>query len=836
VRPIDLRLRNFRSYFGEEASFDFRGRRLVGIVGPIGSGKSSILDAIAFALYGRTASVGRGTKALIHQRAEHGAVAFRFEVDGEVWEAQRMLRRKGAGDHALYRLKDDTADAEKVEQITGEADVNTRIVELLGLDFDAFGRSVLLAQGRFAEFLTAPPVERDKVLKGVFSLDRIDRMRSVAKERAREAEIEAEKATVSVQHLAELEASTTARRESLAAEVERLAVLEEAEPTIRQLTQAIESAEAERKAAEKELLDLRSLAEGFPDEEELTVTLSAAQRTAEQRTRTAERLEQTRVEMQAAEERSESAAASRDILERASALIAARDTRAGAIADAEEALARGKSRLQQAVAETAGQQDRAKLAEREVQEARERLEQCSIELGDAEQRYHDASHADMATTLRRGLEEGESCPVCEQTVGIVPPLLAGAADVEASLAELQASRDLRSEAAESHTKASALLESARTAHQEAMRRSEEAAETVQELEERLDRAGEAAAATAAELRTLLGSDDVDGTLSEMRELQGSAAAGLDAAAAARDRARSDHDAAIEAEQSAGKRLADLRVALTAIAARLEDAPEVGDDPESIAEAAGTLQAMLDQSVGDEAKRRDQATAVAEDHTKALAGIVEAAGITGSFDEALGAVRSKVEVLRDEISRAEMQLEGKADQIARRDAHVGAMKTHQALAADLTDARFVRFLLDDERRRLAELGSEHFQLLTNGRYRFTEDGGFDIVDLTTADAVRKADSLSGGETFLASLALALALAEIVTMGGGRLDAFFLDEGFGTLDPEHLDLAMEGIESLVSDDGNRLVVVVSHVPELRHRIEDLIELDRSPTTGDTKVLSG
>ena len=84
-------------------------------------------------------------------------------------------------------------------------------------------------------------------------------------------------------------------------------------------------------------------------------------------------------------------------------------------------------------------------------------------------------------------------------------------------------------------------------------------------------------------------------------------------------------------------------------------------------------------------------------------------------------------------------------------------------------------------------------------------------------------------------MALALAELVARGGGRLDAFFLDEGFGALDPEHLDLAMEGIETLVSESGNRLVVVVSHVPELRHRIEDLIELDRSPTTGDTRVLN-
>ena len=73
---------------------------------------------------------------------------------------------------------------------------------------------------------------------------------------------------------------------------------------------------------------------------------------------------------------------------------------------------------------------------------------------------------------------------------------------------------------------------------------------------------------------------------------------------------------------------------------------------------------------------------------------------------------------------------------------------------------------------------------------------------------------------------------MTRTGGRLDAFFLDEGFGSLDPEHLDLAMEGIEALVG--GNRLVAVVSHVPQLRERVEDLIELSNDPVTGDTVVV--
>ena len=161
---------------------------------------------------------------------------------------------------------------------------------------------------------------------------------------------------------------------------------------------------------------------------------------------------------------------------------------------------------------------------------------------------------------------------------------------------------------------------------------------------------------------------------------------------------------------------------------------------------------------------------------------------------------------------------------------------ERLHGDLLDSGFVRWVLDEQRRVLADLAGVHLETLTAGRYRFSDDGEFDIIDLIAADLVRPATSLSGGETFLASLALALALAEIVSREGGRLDAFFLDEGFGSLDPEHLDLAMDGVERLVASGGDRLVVVVSHVPALRERFEDLIVLDRDAVTGMTRVVSG
>jgi exonuclease SbcC len=147
-----------------------------------------------------------------------------------------------------------------------------------------------------------------------------------------------------------------------------------------------------------------------------------------------------------------------------------------------------------------------------------------------------------------------------------------------------------------------------------------------------------------------------------------------------------------------------------------------------------------------------------------------------------------------------------------------------------------WLLDEERAALAELASVHLDELTDGDFGFADDGSFRIVDRAGGGAVRAADSLSGGETFLASLALALALAEMVTRGGGRLDAFFLDEGFGSLDPEHVERAMRGVEHLVSDGGDRLVILVSHVEQMHELLEDLIVLEKDDAAGTSRVLSG
>ena len=211
------------------------------MVGPIGSGKSTILDAIAFALYGRTPRIGHATKSLIHQRADHAAVSLRFEIEGEVWEAVRQLRRTGASQHALYRLPGDEPDDEPVEKVLLERGVNNRVEELLGLDYQGFGRSVLLAQGQFAQFLNARPAERDNVLKGVFGYERVDALRELAKESTRRGENEIEKLGIRLEHAAAAKVRLDERRDELAEADRRLVTLEAAHPLFDELNELMRS-------------------------------------------------------------------------------------------------------------------------------------------------------------------------------------------------------------------------------------------------------------------------------------------------------------------------------------------------------------------------------------------------------------------------------------------------------------------------------------------------------------------------------------------------------------------------------------------------------------------
>lgn len=130
-----------------------------------------------------------------------------------------------------------------------------------------------------------------------------------------------------------------------------------------------------------------------------------------------------------------------------------------------------------------------------------------------------------------------------------------------------------------------------------------------------------------------------------------------------------------------------------------------------------------------------------------------------------------------------------------------------------------------------MANARLDAMTGGRYelRRTDERegrsqklglGLEVIDHQARDTSRAPRTLSGGETFMASLALALGLAESVTAeaGGIQLHTLFVDEGFGSLDPDTLDAVMQQLTALRA--GGRSVGVVSHVTEMKQRISERI----------------
>ena len=157
----------------------------------------------------------------------------------------------------------------------------------------------------------------------------------------------------------------------------------------------------------------------------------------------------------------------------------------------------------------------------------------------------------------------------------------------------------------------------------------------------------------------------------------------------------------------------------------------------------------------------------------------------------------------------------------------------------------RYVLAAYFEEVAEAASQRLNTMSDGRYTLrhsderVKGGGASGLSITVFDAYtgteREAGTLSGGETFMASLALALAVAEVVQRhaGGVHLDTLFIDEGFGALDADSLEQAMAELDAL--REGGRLVGVISHVPALRERIPTGIAVTKTSSGSEARVVT-
>ncbi|MFJ5989296.1 AAA family ATPase [Lentzea sp. NPDC092896] len=211
-----------------------------------------------------------------------------------------------------------------------------------------------------------------------------------------------------------------------------------------------------------------------------------------------------------------------------------------------------------------------------------------------------------------------------------------------------------------------------------------------------------------------------------------------------------------------------------------------------------------------------------------------AGVEASDEDHLEVlVRStnvEVETARRERREAERALPVCQELDARLAAARPLVEGLHELVKLLADGKFVDSVVQRRQGTLLGTASQIFESMTDGRFGFAPK--FKIVDTTTGQ-VRDVKTLSGGETFLASLALALALVEVTSRGAGRVEALFLDEGFGTLDTNALHQALGELHRNAGD--GRLVAVISHMRDVADDFENILMVEKSPRGSSARWLS-
>ncbi|MGH9186658.1 MAG: AAA family ATPase [Acidimicrobiales bacterium] len=778
MRPLRLEVEGFGA-FRSRTEVDFAGAELFALTGATGSGKTTLVDAMTFALYGCVPRYDhKGLVApAISQGLNEARVRLDFSVGGTDYTAVRVVRRTANGattkEARLLRGSDG-------EVLAGAAPEMAAAVEaLLGLSYEHFTTCVVLPQGEFARFLHDKPEARQELLVRLLDLGVYRRMGQAARERAAATKERAAVVAARLVELADVTAdAVTAAQVRVAVLTALLAAVDLELPALATLTAREEMARKEADEAMRwaELLGAIVVPDGIAA---LGQSLDAADATA------------------VAACAAETAAAA--LLEAAEARVRARPER------------RALERALEAHEQAARHHEQSEKGERVLAERKADEQAATAALAGAESARAEAAAAlegaqseHRAHALLADLVVGDPCPVCRQKVAGLP---------EAALpADLDAARRRRTAADGEVEHASAALRGAeRHRH---------------EIEAKLASITAQLAALAPVLACHPDPEAVAVGLAAVGEAEVAYEAAQDGDRSARrtaTKARSQHDELRRREAAARSGFDETRDRLAPLAPPTRTGKGLAEDWAGLVTwAAGEARSRRTLAV--EAGAR--ATTLADERATRLAALRErcaVAGVTVSVpggearDAVVGVLaRAEAEVSRLVAARAEAE---RATAELRRLEE--ARDVAGALALHLKADRFEKWVLDEALGLLVEGATGVLHMLSGGQYSLAFDDrsrGFAVVDHRNADEPRSARTLSGGETFLASLALALALADQVSLlaasGSVRLESIFLDEGFGSLDPDTLDAVAGAIEELGAT--GRMVGLISHVPELAERV--------------------
>ncbi len=782
MRPVRLELAGFGAFL-EPTVIDFDGVDLFALVGPTGAGKSTVLDAISFALYGSVSRYENPALVapVVAARRGEARVRLDFSVAGVAYTAVRVVKRTPRGastrDARLERGEEVlAADAKAVSQ---------EVERLLGLGFDDFTKCVVLPQGAFARFLHDKPAVRQEVLIGLLGLSVYDRVRGLAAGRQKQADLQA---GVLEGRLGDLSAATA---EAVAAA--RLRVNELSELAVR-----VAEAEPALQAAADEERRLLATAEAAEARAQRLAAVQAPAGVADM----AGRLAAARAELDDASRAEEAA----------SGLVAStRDLRsaAGDRAAAERELA-ALALLDRLTSDRRPLHATAEAATALHQRAEGALGTARQAATVARDHLHAVQQAHRAQALADELAVGQACPVCRQPVSALP---------ESSVPE---DFDLARRTVDGTV---AGLERAEADAARTDRAAAAAEGTLAAQDRQLSEAASAAAGADRQ--------DAESVIAAVAAASEAAAVAESGEEAARRRVGTARRRFEEARDDVdiGWRAFDLaRDTLAGLAPPAAARADLGADWALLA-AWAAAQVPAEYQAAERARRAAaDADRLRTDRRESLADLLAEHGVPLGAGEAPGAAvaagRGRAEAEGRRLAADLEQATGlrrQLESVRRRAA------TARLLAVHLDAGHFEKWLLREALDDLVEGATVTLRQLSGDAYSLICDDKLElsVIDHANADEHRPVRTLSGGETFLASLSLALALADrIAALAPGQvaLESLFLDEGFGTLDPDTLDVVASAIEQLGAE--GRMVGLVTHVRELAERVPIRFEVAKGP----------
>ena len=909
MRPIKLTLSAFGPYAGKEVldMEELGDRGLYLITGDTGAGKSTLFDAIMFALYGETSGKKRTAEEMRSTYADPSTetyVELVFDYNGKRYTVRRSpayVRDKIHGEGTIRKNEDVDLTEENGTHLTKLKDVDKRLTDIIGLNADQFSRIAMIAQGEFQKVLQSDTKDRQAIFRKLFKTEDFENLSFKLKRMAGNIKDECEHIKTEMDtHLTSCEVaegSDSAERLEAAKSggMSEAAVQQLFDDMMSQDQKLLDDADnaadkvktqfgdLNRKAGEvrnisevyKKLEGYRTdLADVKEKKEESERVLAAEQGREDERKGLQKKVRLLSNNLDKYAELDKKKEAFDELDKQCGELEKELKENEDHLDDVSSEISniakklKGYDGIEEKLISLSGAKDKAETeyqtaseysaALNRVNELQENAERSAAEYiktkkaaEAAETEYNHLNQEmldDRAGYLaEKVLKEGEKCPVCGSTVHPEIARRKPGAPSENEVDEAKKERDRtgkqQDEKSRISQEAAALLKAASeevgkyVKKMPGLKAASEEAEAV--YRNALDKASAALKQAQDDKETRDGlkkeseelSSDKEDTMARVSELSGNVKA-----------LKANRGAALEGYNEIKKKLeyesrAEAEAAIDALKNKLSESEE---SLQAAQENDRKLGSTIDELKGKITSAEEQTKDFdPEEFDKMEMRLKELAASVEEAQKARSAIESRIKLNSREFeayTECAERWNSKAEEYEQikdlSDTASGELSGRSKIMLEtFVQTAFLDRILVYANRRLSRMSEMRYEMVRKkSGFGKAKQSGLDLNVIDNHNGTeRSVNTLSGGESFMASLSLALGLSEEIreASGGIRLDTMFVDEGFGTLSEDALSAAVKALMELSEED--RLVGIISHVDELKQRIDKKIVIEQTPAKG-------